>query len=243
MSNNRADRLTDRMGSGQQGSELRGLNASVLFVSMLGVGILIGFSQSIILNLIVIAFGFIYLAAMRARLKTALIALAVAFPLALGTWSSFMFFAVNHAPHTAWLYGTRVYAYLALGMMVTMTKGAEEVLTSLHQHLHLSNTFVFGLLGSFNLVKSIHDQYKRIMYSAMLRGDEYHLWQPRLYLRFIITALNWSGDLAQGMTSEGFSEGAPRTELVEDVCPIWQWVLAVVLIALFAVGAFVIRPW
>ncbi|MFC2648138.1 MAG: hypothetical protein ACFNZW_09425, partial [Coriobacteriaceae bacterium] len=71
----------------------------------------------------------------------------------------------------------------------------------------------------------------------------YHLWQPRLYLRFIITALNWSGDLAQGMTSEGFSEGAPRTELVEDVCPIWQWVLAVVLIALFAVGAFVIRPW
>ncbi|KRM86305.1 hypothetical protein [Liquorilactobacillus vini] len=124
-----------------------------------------------------------------------------------------------------------------------MTTGVKELLLSLHQHLKLSATFAYGLLAAFNLLAKIRYQYHQIQASALMRGQVYHFWQPGLYLRIIITALNWSGDLAEAMTSQGFSEGQKRTEFLVDPLPKWQWFLAGCLIILYCWAAFFLRPW
>lgn len=221
----------------------RGLNPTILFVIMLGIGLPLSFSRSVILNAIIMLFTVLYLCWERVRLRTALLVLLIAFPLAFGSWASFMFFGNGDRLHAAWIYGTRVYAYLLLAMILTMTHSVQEILLSLHHHLHLSNTFVYGLLGSFNMMKNLRDQYRRIKYSAMLRDAPYHFWQAHFYLRLIITALNWSNDLAIAMTSQGFTEGAKRTELSMDPLPAWQWGLAGLLIVLYCGAAFLWRPW
>lgn len=221
----------------------RGLNPTILFVIMLGIGLPLSFSRSVILNAIIMLF------------YRALPVLGAS-PLADSTFGTVdclstcfrelglvYVFGTGDRLHAAWIYGTRVYAYLLLAMILTMTHSVQEILLSLHHHLHLSNTFVYGLLGSFNMMKNLRDQYRRIKYSAMLRDAPYHFWQAHFYLRLIITALNWSNDLAIAMTSQGFTEGAKRTELSMDPLPAWQWGLAGLLIVLYCGAAFLWRPW
>jgi energy-coupling factor transport system permease protein len=219
------------------------LNTAVMTIIMLGIGLPLSFSLSVKLNLLICLLAIFYLTACRVSFKTAIIVLLVAFPLALGSWWSFLVFGTGDRWHTAWIYGTRVYAYLLLGMTVTMTTSVKELLFSLEEHLHLSATFVYGLLAAFNLLGRIKQEYRQIQYSALIRGQVYHLWQPGLYLRIILTALNWSGDLAEAMTSQGFSEGEPRTQMQHDPLPVWQWGLAVILILSYCWAAFIIRPW
>lgn len=218
-------------------------NPTILFIIMLGIGLPLSFSHSVQLNIVIIVIMALYLCWARVNPKTALLALLIALPLAFGSWASFMFFGVGDRVHTAWVYGTRVYAYLLLAMILTMTSTVQEILLSLHHHLHLSNTFVYGLLASFNMMKNLRDQYRKIKYSAMLRDSVYHFWQPHFYLRLIITALNWSSDLAIAMTSQGFTEGAERTELATDPLPAWQWFVAIFLIIAYCLAAFVWQPW
>jgi energy-coupling factor transport system permease protein len=219
------------------------LNPSVMTVTMLGIGLPLSFSLSVKLNLLICLIAILYLAGCRVSLKTAIIVLLAAFPLALGSWWSFLVFGTGDRWHTAWIYGTRVYAYLLLGMTVTMTTSVKELLLSLEEHLHLSTTFVYGLLAAFNLLSRIKQAYRQIQYSALIRGQVYHLWQPGIYLRIILTALNWSGDLAEAMTSQGFSEGEQRTRMHHEPLPSWQWIIAGILILSYCWTAFFIRPW
>ncbi len=221
----------------------KGLNVSVLTVIMLSVGLMLAFSGSVNLNGIVCLFSAIYLVYCGVSWRKAFLILLFAFPLALGSWWSFIAFGTGDRWHQAFIYGTRVYAYLLLGMTVTMTTKVAPMLMSLHQHLHLSETFVYGLLASFNLIGRVRRQYQYIRYSALMRRKNYHLWQPGLYLRIILVSLNWSQDLAEAMTSQGFSEGEARTQLWSDSLPTWQWVVCAVLIIAYAIAAFVWRPW
>ncbi|KRM88731.1 hypothetical protein [Liquorilactobacillus vini] len=221
----------------------RGLNASVMTVIMLGIGLPLSFSLSVTLNLVICSLALIYLIYCRVSLKTTLLVLLAALPLAFGSWWSFLIFGTGDQWHSAWIYGSRVYAYLLLGMTVTMNCRVKDLLLSLHLHLKLPATFAYGLLAAFNLLARIRQQYHQIQASAMMRGQVYHLWQPGLYLRIIIIALNWSGDLAAAMTSQGFTEGAKRTISFVDPLPRWQWLLTAGLIISYCWAAFVIQPW
>jgi energy-coupling factor transport system permease protein len=118
-------------------------------------------------------------------------------------------------------------------MTLTLTTKVKEMLLSFVLHLHLSPTFAYGLLAAFNLLPRIQRQVKIIRYSANLRGITYHLWQPQLYFKAILSAIQWSDDLAQGMASHGFSEGFPRTMTYQDKLPKWQWLLAGLLILIY----------
>lgn len=219
------------------------LNATILALIMLGIGLQLTFSQSVILNIVVCICGLSYLIYCRVSFRLLILTFLIAFPLALGSWWSFLVFGTGDRWHNAWIYGTRVYAYLALGTAVTLTVSVKELLLSLSLHLKLSATFVYGLLASFNLLERIRLQFKRIQYSARMRGKNYYPWQPSLYLRVIIVALNWSGDLAEAMTSQGFSEGYPRSTTFTDRLPRWQWGLCFFLIISFFGAAFILRPW
>lgn len=220
----------------------RGLNPTTLTLIIITIGLATSFTRSITLNLIVTGLSLLYLASQRVAVKKTLVVLLIALPLALGSWLSFSFFGSGDRVWVAWVYATRIYAYLTLAMTLTMTTDAKDLLVSLHQHLKLPNTFVYGLLASLNMFSRLKGAFQQIRYSALLRGRVYHLWQPRFYLRLIIVALNWSGDLAMAMTSQGFTEGAPRTELVDDVLPKWQYGLVVVLLVTYLAAVFLWQP-
>ena len=82
-----------------------------------------------------------------------------------------------------------------------------------------------------------------IRYAGALRGITYHLWQPQIYFKAILSALHWSDDLAIAMTSHGFSEGFPRTQTVQEHLPKWQWGLVCLLILAYLLTAIIIKPW
>lgn len=220
-----------------------GLCPTTLTLMIVSIGLATSFVRSVILNTVVIACSLLYLGWARVSLKKTTMILLVALPLALGSWLSFYFFGAGDRWHAAWIYGSRVYAYLTLALTLTLTTPAKAWLVSLHQHLKLPNTFVYGILASLNMVSRLKSAFQQVRYSAMLRGRVYHLWQPRFYLRLIIIALNWSGDLAMAMTSQGFSEGEPRTELIEESWPKWQLVLVIILLAAYLTVAAVCHPW
>lgn len=224
-------------------SKARGLNPTTLTLMIISLGLATSFVRSATLNAIVILASLAYLAGQRVALKKTVLILLIALPLALGSWLSFYFFGVGDRVHLAWIYGSRVYAYLTLALTLTLTTSTKRLLVSLHQHLKLPNTFVYGVLASLNMFSRLRGAFRQVRYSAMLRGQVYHLWQPRFFLRLIIIALNWSGDLAMAMTSQGFTEGAARTTMITDRLPKWQYGLVVVLLAAYLLAAIYWRPW
>lgn len=209
------------------------LNPSVLLIVLLGIGFPMAFTQSIVANTVVCCIALLYLITHHANLKTIGLVTLVSLPLALGTWWSFIAFGTGDVWQQAWLQVSRLFAYLFLGMTLTLTTQVKEMLLSFVLHLHLSPTFAYGLLAAFNLLPRIQRQVKIIRYSANLRGITYHLWQPQLYFKAILSAIQWSDDLAQGMASHGFSEGFPRTMTYQDKLPKWQWLLAGLLILIY----------
>lgn len=219
------------------------MNPAVMFVIMLGIGLPLTFVRSVTLNVIVIAVSLSYLLIRRVRLKTILIMLLAALPLAFGSYISQRFYATHDQVHMAWVYATRIIAYLTLGATLTLPDSVERILFNLADHLHFSETFVYGLLSSFNMIHTIRVQWRRIRYSALIRGEKYSIARPGLYLRIIVVALNLSNDLAQAMTSQGFSEGFRRTHCQKDALPAWQWVLAVVLIVSCIYAAVFLKLW
>ncbi|KRN33293.1 energy-coupling factor transporter transmembrane component T family protein [Weissella halotolerans] len=209
------------------------LNPTVILVIMLGIGVPMSFAQSIWLNLGVIVLATAYLISQPIRWRTVFWVLLLALPMAIGTAWSFLAFGRGDTWHSAALYFTRIYAYMFLGMTLTLTVKITTLIFSLINHAGLPTTFAYGILAAFNLLPRVKRQVQLIRYSANLRGISYHLWQPQLYFKAILSALQWSTDLAQAMTVQGFSEGYPRTQTYQDPLPVWQWWLATSLILLY----------
>ncbi|WP_295745611.1 energy-coupling factor transporter transmembrane component T [uncultured Limosilactobacillus sp.] len=221
----------------------RGLNPTTLVLLIISIGLCTSFIRSVTMNVAVIICSLAYLVLQRASFRKTALILLIALPLAMGSWLSFYFFGTGDRWHVAWIYGSRVFAYLTLALTLTLTASAKMILFSLHEHLRLSNTFVYGVLAALNMFHRLRSAFQQVRYSAMLRGRAYHFWQPRFYLRLIIIALNWSGDLAMAMTSQGFTEGADRTELTRESLPWWQLLLVVMLLGAYLGVALGTHPW
>ena len=209
------------------------MNPAAIFVLMLGIGIPLTFIKSVILNVVVSSVCLAYLLFCKVKPKTLLTMLLVALPLAFGSYVSQRFYASHDQVHMDW----------TLGATLTLPNSVEKILFNLADHLHFSETFVYGMLSSFNMIHTIKVQWQRIKYSALVRGERYRLFQPALYLRIIVVALNLSGDLAQAMTSQGFSEGFSRSRYEKDELPVWQWLLVSILIVSYVACAIIFKPW
>ena len=219
------------------------LNPAVVLIIMLGIGVQTAFVKSVTLNIIVALIALIYLSLAHVKWRYIGMMMLVSLPLSLATGLSFYFFSTHDNSHLAWIYATRLYAYMYLGGALTLTVTVKELLFSLQQHLHLSSTFTYGLLAAFNLLPRVRRQVKTIRYAASLRGITYQLWSPQLYFKAVLSALQWSEDLALAMTSHGFSEGFKRTTTYHDKLPGWQWGFAALLIIAYGLAAFGLHPY
>ncbi len=211
-------------------------NPTIAVLMMLAVGLILTFATKIWLNIFVFIVCLLYLTYERVNWKKLGIALLIAFPFALGSWLSFM--AFSHNLHAAWLYGTRIYVYFVLGASVSLLYRLHDLLLSLHQHFHLSNTFVYGILTASGMLRDVQNQIKKIRISANMRGETLHWWNPMLYLKIIVSCLNWSDNLSTSLVVQGFSDNYPRTELYYDSISKSEWlilasiVLVILLLAL-----------
>ena len=212
------------------------LNPTIAVLLMLALGLILTFASRTWLNIVVFVGCFLYLLVCRVPLKKLAIALLIAFPFALGSWLSFVSF--SHSFASAWLYATRIYTYFSLGALVTLCYSLKTVLLSLHQHFRLSNTFVYGILAAVGMVQNVKVQIKKIRIAANIHNQTLNWWNPMLYLKIIVSCLNWSDNLAVAMTLQGFSNNYPRTETYHDSIPASQYGLLILLVLICGGLAF-----
>ncbi|GEK28920.1 energy-coupling factor transporter transmembrane component T family protein [Furfurilactobacillus siliginis] len=189
------------------------MNPTLLLLLTLLVGLEISFTSVIWANVVIIAIAIVVMLRYRVHWLTFVRLLLIPLIPAVGIWFSIRYFSTAHSVHFAWVMSTRIYAYAFLGGLFNAATTTNATLASLEQNGHIPTTFVYGMLGAFNFVPKIHSEVAIIRASARMRGVNLHFWSPQLLFKAIVAALNWSENLAEAMTSHGFTENAQRTHL------------------------------
>lgn len=204
------------------------MNPTILLVLVLFVGVEISFTSVIWANIVIIVISALVMFWHHAPFRSYLRLILVPLIPAVGIWFSIRYFSTAQSVHFAWVMATRIYAYAFLGGLFTFSTTTEKTLASLEQNAHIPTTFVYGMLGAFNFVPKIRDEVRIIRASAQMRGMNLHFWSPQLLFKSIVAALNWSENLAEAMTSHGFTENAPRTHQHIIHIPWWNYVVTAV---------------
>ncbi|MGV0168250.1 energy-coupling factor transporter transmembrane component T family protein [Furfurilactobacillus sp. WILCCON 0119] len=209
------------------------MNPTILLSLILLIGIEISFTSVIWANVLILIISLFIMCWRRAPLVSFVrLALIPLIP-AVGIWCSIRFTTSGQNAHFAWVLATRIYAYAGLGGLFTFSTTPAKTLASLEQNAHLPTTFVYGMVGALNFVPQIRREVTIIRASAQMRGITLHFWSPQLLFKAIVAALNWSENLAEAMTSHGFTENAPRTHVTVVSVPIWNyWVAGISLLCL-----------
>ncbi|HEY4400322.1 MAG TPA: energy-coupling factor transporter transmembrane component T [Lactobacillaceae bacterium] len=211
------------------------MNPFVKFATIMVIALELTFIRSVAVNLIVIGVSAVLYLFLHLRWRQWLWLVALPLLPGLGSWFSLMYYSTGDHVHMAWVMLTRVYAYLWLGGLFTLrlANDRDEFLATLEQKIHVSSTFVYALIAVLNFIPAVEQQIKTIRTAALMRGQVLHVWDAQLYFKAVLAAIRWSQHLAEGMVAHGFTEGAPRTHLSKICIPVWQPLVAVVLIVLF----------
>ncbi|WP_105956449.1 energy-coupling factor transporter transmembrane component T [Apilactobacillus quenuiae] len=184
------------------------MDPALKLITILIIAFEISFTQNLILNFIIIAFSLLILILNKIKIKSLLHILIIPIIPAIGIYSSQL---INGSANYGIILATRVYAYVFLGATFTKTSSIEDLAFTLEQNFNLPSKFAYGVLGAFNLTETIKKEIKQIKMSATMRNLHLTFLSPTLYFKSIMSALNWSNLLAEGMTSHLFVENNPRT--------------------------------
>lgn len=128
-------------------------------------------------------------------------------------WSFYLYAQGDQAArlHTGLVMGSRVLVLIFVGAWLVNGTRESVLLQSLQQNLHLSNTFIYGLIAALNFMPRFKQAIQNIQAASQMRGESLHWYQPTIYFKALIQAIQWSESLAMAMTAHGFQEGAKRT--------------------------------
>lgn len=216
------------------------MNPGMKLLLVVLIALEISFTQSLIVNVILIAISFVYVMVKRMNFKT--LFLLIFWPLfpALGLFVSQWLYG-SDGIHFAWVLFTRIYAYVFLGATFTLTSSITDLALTLEQDFRLPSKFAYGVLAAFNLMPKIREEVQIIKTSALMRGEVFHVWSPKLYFKAILSSIQWSQNLAEAMTSHGFVEDEPRTHYRVIRITILDWAMFAFLIIAVQVMLFFIR--
>lgn len=216
------------------------MNPGLKLLLVMAIALEISFTQSLIVNVILIGVSFIYILFNRVTFK-ALIGL-IFWPLfpALGLFVSQWLYG-SAGIHFAWILFTRIYAYVFLGATFTLTSSITDLALTLEQDFRLPSKFAYGVLAAFNLMPKINEEVQIIKTSALMRGEALHFWSPKLYFKAILSSIQWSQNLAEAMTSHGFVEDQGRTHYRVIKITAMDWVWFIGLFGIVQVLLFFIR--
>ncbi|CBL91114.1 ABC transporter permease [Leuconostoc gasicomitatum] len=211
------------------------MNPLIKFTTVMVIALELTFIKSVTLNVIVIGVsGFLYLF-LKLHWRQWLWLFILPLLPGLGSWFSLMYFGTGDHEHMAWIMLSRVFAYLWLGGLFTLKLNDERdvFLATLEQKAKLSATFVYALVGVLNFMPAVSQEMKTIRVASQMRGQTLHIWQPQLYFKAILAAIRWSQNLAEGMVSHGFTEGAARTHLQVVTIKRRDWFLLIIILIAF----------
>ncbi|GHP14413.1 ABC transporter permease [Lentilactobacillus fungorum] len=207
------------------------MNPGLKLLLVMAIALEISFTQSLIVNVILIIASFGYILIHRISFKALLGLILWPFFPALGLFVSQWLYGTAGI-HFAWILFTRIYAYVFLGATFTLTSSITDLALTLEQDFRLPSKFAYGVLAAFNLMPKINEEVKIIKTSALMRGEALHFWSPKLYFKAILSSIQWSQNLAEAMTSHGFVEDQKRTHyrVIRITGLDWSW-----FIGLFAI--------
>lgn len=184
------------------------MDPALKLITILIIAIEISFTQNLILNFIIIIVSLLIIILNKISLKSLLYIFLVPIIPAIGIYTAQL---INGSTNYGIILATRVYAYVFLGTTFTKTASIKDLIFTLEQNFKLPAKFAYGVLGAFNLTETIRKEIKQIKLAAAMRNVHLTFFSPTLYFKSIMSALNWSNLLAEGMTSHLFIEDSPRT--------------------------------
>lgn len=215
------------------------MNPSLKFILALIISLEISLKSSLITNFIVIAFALIYLLITKIKPKELALLIILPFIAAFTIFATLYWFSPTPDIYYAWNLSTRVYVYTLTIACVTRNTTATDFARSLEQNLHLPSKFAYGVLAAINIIPKMQQAVKQIRTAAMMRGMYLSFWSPILYFKAILVALNSADNLAQGMESHGYIEGAKRSTIIPIPLTKKDWLLFFSLLILTNISLFI----
>lgn len=217
------------------------MNPSLKFILALLISLEISLKASLITNILVIVFSLGYLLITKIKLKELILLIVLPFIAAFTIFATLYWFSPNPDVYYAWNLSTRVYVYTLTIACVTRHTSATDFARSLEQNLHLPSKFAYGVLAAINIIPKMRMAVKQIRTAAMMRGMYLSFWSPVLYFKAILVALNSADNLAQGMESHGYVEGAERSTIIKIPLAKKDWVIFFSLLILVNISLFVFK--
>ncbi|MBA1392879.1 energy-coupling factor transporter transmembrane protein EcfT [Lactobacillus sp. XV13L] len=217
------------------------MNPSFKFVLALIISIEISLKSSLSTNLLVIVFALFYLIYKRITLRQLLLTLLVPLIAAFTVFATLYWFAPRPDLYNAFSLSSRIYVYTLTIYCVAIDTSPEDLARSFEQNFRLPSKFAYGVLAALNIIPRMRQAVKQIRTAGMMRGVYLSFWSPVLYFKAILVALNSAENLAQGMESHGFREGAKRSVIVSVPVTMRDWLLAGVILLAANAALFTLR--
>lgn len=187
------------------------MNPSLKLFLILFISLEITFTTKLWPNVVIIVFALVILASHRFRGRQFLWMVGIPLLPAMALFITIGLFSPAHDWHYGWVLVSRLYVYVSLGTLFTHTTATLELARSLEQNCHLPSKYAYGVLAALNMLPRMKQTVKTIYSAGRMRGVTLHWWSPTLYFKALLSAIQWSDQLAQAMESHGFREGEPRT--------------------------------
>jgi energy-coupling factor transport system permease protein len=213
------------------------VNPSFKFLLAVLIALEISFTSTWIVNLALAVIGLLLILTSRPTFKRLILLFFVPL-IPASALAVAILLQSNAGIHFALVLFTRIYAYVFVGSAATLTTTVSDLVMSLEQNTHIPSKFAYGFLGAFNLLPKIVSEVNIIRAAGNMRGQALHVWSPQLYFKAILASLDWSENLAEAMTSHGFSEEAPRTYFKQIRVRWWDWLVLIGSLVLLQVALF-----
>lgn len=217
------------------------MNPSFKFLLALIISIELSLKTSLTTNLLVIVFAIVYLLTQKIKFKSLLFTLLTPLIAAFTIFATLYWFAPQPNLENALSLSSRIYVYTLTICCVSIKTTAEELARSLEQNFHLPSKFAYGVLAALNIIPQMKRAVKQIRIAGMMRGVYLSFWSPVLYFKAILVALNSAENLAQGMESHGYVEGAKRSVIVAVPLKASDWLWSGVILILVNLALFTLK--
>lgn len=106
---------------------------------------------------------------------------------------------------------TRVFAFLGLGMLFSMTTKPKFFVDSLQHQAKFSPKFAYGILASLNLLPSIKEELYQAKLALKARGVYVGIFSLKPVFSMFVNTIYWSEALDIAMRSKGFDSEGKRS--------------------------------
>jgi len=194
---------------------LHKINPFYKFVVIAGIATILTFIHSFQINIVVLVVTLI-LFIIGTKPVTWLRAFKIFLPLSVIGFSIFMsgIFWGNEAASSVAVSSTqtgfnmlaRFFSFAALGLLISLTTDAFELIKAMQKNGRLSRKFAYGLLAALNLIPQMKTEYQNARLAFAVRGASVSPLSTKVLFAMLVNCFRWSETLSIAMHSKGFCE-------------------------------------